>query len=353
MCSTMTAETGPIFIVGPPRSGTELVRAILNRHSDIYISSETHYFDDLRPRLPAGRLSASDREHAFRYFSGLRVNDYWLKEKSTETDMVVDDEFRMLAETRGESADAIFVAHCRTQEAARGKTVWGEKTPRHLFRSKDILKAFPTAKILVMMRDPRGVIASYRDWNDRWFRRDLIEAFSSEAIRPELVRARMSYSLTIIALLWRSAGNTALRLNHDLGASRILVCKFEDLLADPEGILRVIVQWIGISQETCMLNVGVVNSSYVGYSAQGIDPTIADRWRKKLTPDEIAYIDWLTGPTATRLGYVRSGHDLRGGFALQQLGTLPVSAIRAIAANRHRIGRIDAFLASRLAGLFK
>jgi cyanophycinase-like exopeptidase len=38
---------------------------------------------------------------------------------------------------------------------------------------------------------------------------------------------------------------------------------------------------------------------------------------------------------------------------LQQLGALPVSVIRAIAANRHRIGRIDAFLAARLAGLFK
>lgn len=48
------------------------------------------------------------------------------------TDIAVDDKFRILAENLGESADAIFVAHCRSQEAARGKTVWGEKTPRHL-----------------------------------------------------------------------------------------------------------------------------------------------------------------------------------------------------------------------------
>ena len=255
----MTDEAGPIFIVGPPRSGTELIRAILNCHSHIYISSETHYFDDLRPRLPGGRLSASDREHVFRYFSGLRANGYGFEEKSMMTDIAVDDEFRILAENLGESADAIFVAHCRSQEGARGKTVWGEKTPRHLFRSKDILEAFPTAKILVMMRDPRGVIASYRDWNDRWLRRDQIEAFSSESIGRERVRVRMSYSLTVMALLWRSAVNTALRLNRDLGASRIFVCKFEDLLADPEGLLRDIVQWIGLRYETCMLNVGVVN----------------------------------------------------------------------------------------------
>ena len=128
---------------------------------------------------------------------------------------------------------------------------------------------------------------------------------------------------------------------------------FEDLLADPEGLLRDIVQWIGLRYETCMLNVGVVNSSYVGYSAQGIDRTIADRWRARLTPDEIAYIDWLVGLTATRLGYVMSDRDLRSGFVLQQFGAFPVSAIRAVAANRHRIGRIATFLAARLAGLFK
>ena len=101
-----------------------------------------------------------------------------------------------------------------------------------------------------------------------------------------------------------------------------------------------------------MLNIGGVNSSYVDYSAQGVDATIADRWRAKVTPDEIAYVDWLAGRTATRVGYKKSDHDLRFGFALQQLGALPTSAIRAIAVNSHRIGRIDAFLAARLAGLF-
>jgi hypothetical protein len=187
-----------------------------------------------------------DREHALRYFSALRTYLYGYEGTSTVADIAVDDEFRMPAENFGESADAVFAAHCRSQQAARGKTVWGEKTPRHLFRSKDILGAFPTAKLLVMMRDPRGVVASYRDWNERLFKREQIETFSSESIGREVARRRMSYSLTVIALLWRSAANTALRLNRDLGAGRIFVCKFEDLLADPEGIINGITKWIGI-----------------------------------------------------------------------------------------------------------
>jgi Sulfotransferase family len=138
----MTDEAGPIFIMGASRSGTQLVRAILNGHSEIYISRETHYFDDLRPRLPAGKLSALGREHAFRYFSALRTSLYGYEETSTVTDIAVDDEFRTLAENFGESADAIFAAHCRSQQAARGKTVWGEKTPDTCFGPKTFWERF-------------------------------------------------------------------------------------------------------------------------------------------------------------------------------------------------------------------
>jgi hypothetical protein len=350
----MCLSVKPILIVGTPRSGTELVRAILNNHPDIFISAETHYFDDLRPRLPSGKLEESDRDHAFRYFMSLRANTYGFGEMATNSDLAVDDVFRSLAKSLGGSADAIFVAHCRSQEAARGKKVWGEKTPRHLFRSEDILKAFPDARILVMLRDPRGVAASYRDWNKRWLRRQQIEAFSLDSIGREQARVRMSYNLTILALLWRSAAKTALRLQRNYGTGRIFVCRFEDVAAEPQEAVRNITKWIGVDYDSGMLNVGVVNSTYVEHeSGQSVDSTIADRWRAKLTPDEAAYIDWLVGPTATRLGYAKSNHDLRPSFVLQQLSTLPVSVVRAIAANRHRIGKIGAFLAARLGGLIK
>ena len=350
----MIDSVGPIFIVGPPRSGTELIRSILNRHPNIFIASETYYFDDLRPTLPSGKLGTSDRDRAFRYFLALRAKIYGFQEPLTAPELAADDAFRSLARSLGESSDAIFVAHCRSQEAARGKAVWGEKTPRHVFRANDILKTLPAAKILVMLRDPRAVAASYRDWNQRWLRTPEIKEFSSEAIGREQARVRMSYSLTILALLWRSAANTALRLQRDHGEGRIFICRFEELLARPEETVRNIVKWTELEYNADMLNVAVVNSTYVEpETGQGFDCGISQRWRVTLTPDEIAYLDWLVGPTARRLGYSKSNQRLRPGFALQQLGALPVSVIRAIAANRRRIGRLDAFLAARLGGLFK
>ena len=58
-CSQRRAEasvSGEIFVVGASRSGTNLVRALLNAHSTLWVSGETHYFDDLRPRLPGAAL---------------------------------------------------------------------------------------------------------------------------------------------------------------------------------------------------------------------------------------------------------------------------------------------------------
>ena len=49
-----TSNDSPIFIVGISRSGTTLLRKILNQHSDVWIvERETHYFDDLRVKMAA------------------------------------------------------------------------------------------------------------------------------------------------------------------------------------------------------------------------------------------------------------------------------------------------------------
>ena len=54
--------TTPVFVAGPSRSGTALVRSLLNGHPDVHIASETHFFDDLRRRVPVeGRLGPAEQ----------------------------------------------------------------------------------------------------------------------------------------------------------------------------------------------------------------------------------------------------------------------------------------------------
>src|SRR4051794_22824414 len=150
----------PDFVVGSSRSGTNLLRAILNKHSEVWIAAETHYFDDLRPRLgveAAAPLSPEGRARAERYFLALGHRPYGYGGDPAQS-TIDADELRALAEELGGSGDATFEAYCLLQARRRGKTRWAEKTPRHVYRIDDLLAAFPEAKVVCLIRDPRAVV---------------------------------------------------------------------------------------------------------------------------------------------------------------------------------------------------
>lgn len=51
----------PIFVVGPPRSGTTLLGRILGGHRDIYSIGESHFFEDVwARRKELGPLKSRD-----------------------------------------------------------------------------------------------------------------------------------------------------------------------------------------------------------------------------------------------------------------------------------------------------
>ena len=140
-----------IFVVGASRSGTNLARALLNAHSALWVSAETHYFDDLRPRLPGSGtqpLQGEHRERCERYFLQLSHRAFG-QGGEAESSRLDSDEMRALANELGGTGDAYFEALCRLRAAHHGRERWGEKTPRHVYRIDELLSAFPEAKTVV------------------------------------------------------------------------------------------------------------------------------------------------------------------------------------------------------------
>lgn len=340
--------SGPIFVVGASRSGTELVRALLNRHPRVGVAPETHYFDDLRPKVGGGRsvLTPEQREMTRKYFDDLHNGWYGLNTK------VPASTSAQWSESMGETADEVFRQYCEAWSAARGKDVWGEKTPRHIFRGDDILAAFPDARILVLMRDPRAVVASYRDWRNQWAGPEALDPSLVDASQREDRRIRASYSLSIVSMLWKSAARHAESLVRRHGPDRVRILKYEDLVTEPERTTRELCAWLGVQFDSDMLTVGVVNSSYVAANVQdGVDPAVADRWRHVLSENEIGYVDWLVGGVARSFGYAPAGFRVSKAFAARELALVPFRLLRAAVVNRRRIGALMPYLISRARGL--
>jgi len=123
-----------IFIVGASRSGTNLMRAILNLHSIINITGETHYFDDLRPKLkgkiqrPLAQQTITQVE---KYFLSLGHRTYDHGGNPNESLFNVED-LRQIAHEEGGTADDYFYAYCKLDSGVTTTNI-GERKHHDIF----------------------------------------------------------------------------------------------------------------------------------------------------------------------------------------------------------------------------
>jgi hypothetical protein len=339
----------PVFVVGASRSGTNLLRALLNAHSEMWCSGETHYFDDLRPRLPGGGaapLTGEDLERCEHYFLALSHRAFG-QYGNPLASRIDPEELRALADELGGSGDAYFEALCRLRAQQHGKPHWAEKTPRHVYRIDDILGAFPGARIVCAIRDPRAVIASYRDWHGAAERQGVEESAELEADRS---RSRRSYNIVLQCLLWRGvvqASHEALRRH---GHDRVSLQRFERFPAEPERAVRDLCGWLGLGYEPGMLEIPVVNSSYATPpGTAGVSAEPVERWRSVLSNREVGIVQSCCGGLMDELGYAQEPVKASPPALAWAYTTAPLAAARAAVLNRDRLGRATQYARRRAA----
>jgi len=345
------AERSPIFIVGASRSGTALMRSVMNNHPEVFISGETHYFDDLRLRMPGSEDSPLRLEDAKRcedYFLALAHRPYGHAGDPAKA-RIGRDELRSMAWNLGPGLDAYFEAFCILRARREGKTIWGEKTPRHVFRIPEIVQRFPNGRILCMVRDARAVVASYRDWRNQGGFDVEHDPTHADALRLEETRARNSYNILLATLLWKSTVQAARRAQARFGLECVRVQHYESLVQDAHSTVKSICDWARLDFDRGMLDVPVLNSSVAPFREHaGITGEALHRWRKRLSPREIDIIQRTAGRLMLTLGYVPEPVSSAAlAYALEWV-KVPFAALRAGMVNRKRIANIRSYVWRRL-----
>jgi hypothetical protein len=277
---------GPIFIAGLERSGTSLIFALLASHPNIAMTRRTNMWTYFYNQY--GDLSQSDN---FEHCLSMMMRYKRLVVLKPDPDRIRREFWQ------GEPTYARLFALLEEHYADRiGKPRWGDKSLNTERYADPIFEAYPGARILHMIRDPRDRYASVLT---RWkYRRGGIGSGTA---------------------MWLSSAKLAER-HQQRFPDHYKVIRYETLATQPEKTLREVCAFIGEDYSPAMLSMeGAANfredggnSSY-GQRKPGVISTDSiGRYRQVLPMGDIAFLQMYAGQEMVYFDYQPEPIQLAG-----------------------------------------
>ncbi len=269
--------SAPTFIVGPPRSGTSLLRALLDGHPDLLVLPfESHLFDWVKAADPVRALL--DRTRLWPTLEGRGTLSGFETHTPDEVVRTLGHAFQGVGDSRGRLL--ALVRGWGDLVGVPAPSRWVEKTPRHLFELPTFFRWFPEeARILVMERDPRDVLASQ-------------------------LAQRPSRSVFAMSLSLRISREMQARFRED---PRVMTVRFEELVAETAEVMGQVASFLEVADSEELRVPTVLGAAYGGNSRfdethAGVSSSPVGRFRKVMGPGQLARSEILLGPLLTGEG---------------------------------------------------
>lgn len=220
-------------------SGTTLLRLVLDSHDRIAIPPETGFM-------------RAYNAHQFIPFKWTGRN--WAKRLGWSREEF-DEQLRVFYDT-------LFMRYAEQH----GKVRWGEKTPLHTWHIDSLARLFPDAVFVGVVRHPGGSVASNKT---RW--------------EHSLTGATTHYERHMKEVVRQAAKRKR----------RMVLLRYEELVLQPEALMRELLDWLGEPWSDSVLEHHVVQSGRGGREvvegrnrvSDPIDVSRIDKWTRSL--DEI------------------------------------------------------------------
>jgi len=277
----MNKFNGPIFIVGMPRSGTKLLRYLLNNHSNLaFPSSETQ----ILPYWVAhwkeyGNLM--DFTQFQKFYNEAKKHSFFSYMQKRHSKCISATEWHRACS--GGGVAEVFEALVKLDSNWSQEMIWGDKSPYYIKHITLLKQIYPNAKIIHIVRDVRDYCLSI---NHAWGK--------------NMIRA---------AQRWQDDTSVASLEIKTLGTSGFEV-RFEDLLSNPQRTLSKICNFLGIDFETSMLELNKPTENIGG--AKGEKKIVTKNKEKWLMKMDSSLVEKIESICITQLHYYKYQTKYKG-----------------------------------------
>jgi len=271
-----------VFLSGNQRSGKTLAQLILCSHPDITISPGTKVIGKLLYAMPG--KTPLDAE-ACRDIRATMQKDRKFKAWRVDHQKFLDGFERYVGKSPHVVAEDLMTFF-RDQTKPGAKYV-GNKKGCYCKEGDLILKIFPDARLIYLLRDGRGAVAS-------------------------MLETQPEHDVYSAALTWTLKAQRIRELAASLPKD-VYVLRYESLVANPEKITKELCAFLDLPFVPAMLenyrtNDAIRHTTDTTHAEtyQAITTSFVDEWKDKLTSEQLKIVEGIAGPELEAHGYGRS-----------------------------------------------
>lgn len=274
----------PFFVVGVERSGTTMLRLMLNMHPHLHIPRETKFWSRVLDEIPSEiRLN---EQQVNRVWEIITSQPRWLDQEISGSELR-----RILQSESSQDLAALMGAVYQfiIDRDTRGKPRWGDKTPSYVREISRLNKVFPKAKFIHIIRDGRDTCMSLAKTG--WY----------------------GDTIWAIARNWSKTIELGRRQGAELPEDQYLEVNYEQLVLNSEFVLRNVCKFLEEQYDPRMLKFYEQSSDSVAQREEYLhtkigrapEPSDINRWCQEMPILQIAAFEAFAGSAMDEVGQRR------------------------------------------------
>jgi hypothetical protein len=286
------SQLEPTFVCGHRRSGTTLLMSLIDSHPELFIyPDDSKFFHLFYPNIDESNLKDEKKskyiienniKNTVNLINGQKYLDFPFDE------MEIIDIFNKAVgldySWKNLLNSLIYSFWCLSPQNKTKMKRWVEKTTSSEIYALEIIKKFPNAKFIHVVREPKDNYASLKTgWESKY--KNLTDTSTIELLRQSCI------DRGVLGL------KTGLLNRSIIGNDKYLILRYEDLVGDMDNSLSIVAEFLDVDRHSFSLSPTFFGKPWKGNNLAGerfssVVNSQVGRWHKEIEGHEGALMEF-------------------------------------------------------------